>query len=56
MEGFRTRLEAFVDLMNDRRNREIKNNKEFQANGNKKIYPHFGDNFYNECAQMIKAH
>lgn len=56
MEGFRTRLEAFVDLMNDRRNREIKNNKEFQANENKKIYPHFGDNFYNECAQIIKAH
>ena len=54
-EGFRTRLEAFVDLMNDRRKQEIKNNAEFQANGNKKIYPHYGDNFYNECTQLLQA-
>ncbi|MFX1279265.1 MAG: acyl-CoA dehydratase activase-related protein [Promethearchaeota archaeon] len=53
MEGFRTRLEAFVDLMNDRRNQEIKTNTEFQANGNKKIYPHYGDNFYNECSKLL---
>ncbi len=53
--GFRTRLEAFVDLMNDRRKQEIKNNKEFQANGNRKIYPHFGDNFYNECTQLLQT-
>lgn len=55
MEGFRTRLEAFVDLMTDRRTQEIKNNSEFQANGNKKIYPHYGDHFYNECTQLINA-
>lgn len=55
MEGFRTRLEAFVDLMNDRRNQEIKTNPEFQANGNKKIYPHYGDNFYNECTQLLQT-
>ncbi|MFW9988732.1 MAG: acyl-CoA dehydratase activase-related protein [Candidatus Odinarchaeota archaeon] len=55
MEGFRTRLEAFVDLINDRRKQEIKNNAEFQANGNKKIYPHYGDNFYNECIQLLQA-
>ncbi|MFX1346946.1 MAG: acyl-CoA dehydratase activase-related protein [Promethearchaeota archaeon] len=55
MEGFRTRLEAFVDLMTDRRNQEIRNNAEFQANGNKKIYPHYGDHFYNECTQLINA-
>jgi predicted nucleotide-binding protein (sugar kinase/HSP70/actin superfamily) len=53
--GFRTRLEAFVDLMNDRRKQEIKNNKEFQANGNRKIYPHYGDNFYNECTQLLQT-
>lgn len=55
MEGFRTRLEAFVDLMNDRCKQEIKNNAEFQANGNKKIYPHYGDNFYNDCTQLLQA-
>lgn len=55
MEGFRTRLEAFVDLMNDRRKREIKTNVEFQANGNKKIYPHYGNNFYNECTQLLQT-
>ncbi len=55
MEGFRTRLEAFVDLINDRRKQEIKNNAEFQANGNKKIYPHYGDNFYNECIQLLQV-
>jgi hypothetical protein len=55
MEGFRTRLEAFVDLMNDRRNQEIKTNPEFQANGNKKKYPHYGDNFYNECTQLLQT-
>lgn len=55
MEGFRTRLEAFRDLMYERRNQEIKKNAEFQANGNRKIYPYYGDNFYNECAQAIQT-
>lgn len=54
-EGFRTRLEAFVDLMTDRRKQEIKRNEEFQANGNRKIYPHYGDHFYNECTQLLNA-
>ncbi len=54
IEGQRTRLEAFVDLMHSRRNQEIKNNAEFLANNNKKIYPHYGDNFYNECVQLIQ--
>ncbi len=51
--GFRTRIEAFVDLLTDRRKQEIKRSVEFQANGNKKIYPHYGDNFYNECTQLL---
>ena len=55
MEGFRTRLEAFVDLMNTRRDQEIKNTPEFIANGKKKIYPHYGDLFYNECYQLIQT-
>jgi len=54
LEGFRTRLEAFCDLMHSRRNQEIKNNAEFMANGNKKIYPHYGNHFYNECVEIIK--
>jgi predicted nucleotide-binding protein (sugar kinase/HSP70/actin superfamily) len=54
-EGFRTRLEAFYDLMESRRNQEIKKNPEFMANGKKKIYPHYGDVFYNEIAQLIQA-
>jgi len=52
--GFRTRLEAFSDLMYGRRNKEIENNAKFIANGNKKIYPHYGTLFYNECAQLIQ--
>ena len=55
LEGFRTRLEAFCDLMHSRRNQEIKNNADFMANGKKKIYPHFGDHFYNECVQLIQT-
>ncbi len=55
LEGFRTRLEAFTDLMHSRRNQEIKNNAEFMANGKKKIYPHYGDHFYNECFQLIQT-
>jgi len=54
MEGFRTRLEAFYDLMHGRRNKEIKNNAKFVSNDNKKIYPHYGDHFYNECFQLIQ--
>ncbi len=51
--GFRTRIEAFVDLITDRRKHEIKKSAKFQANGNRKIYPHYGDNFYNECTQLL---
>jgi len=51
--GFRTRIEAFVDLITDRRKQEIMKNAKFQANDNKKIYPHYGDNFYNECTQLL---
>lgn len=54
LAGFRTRLEAFSDLMYGRRNKEIENNAKFVANGNKKIYPHFGSLFYNECVQLIQ--
>lgn len=54
LAGFRTRLEAFSDLMYGRRNKEIEDNAKFVANGNKKIYPHYGGLFYNECVQLIQ--
>jgi predicted nucleotide-binding protein (sugar kinase/HSP70/actin superfamily) len=54
LAGFRTRLEAFSDLMYGRRNKEIENNAKFVANGKKKIYPHYGGLFYNECVQLIQ--
>lgn len=51
-------LDSFLknkkDLMHGRRNKEIKNNAKFASNGNKKIYPHYGDTFYNECYQLIQ--
>jgi len=40
--------------MHARRNKEIKNNAKFVSNGNQKIYPHYGDIFYNECYQLIQ--
>jgi len=40
--------------MYGRRNKEIENNAKFVANGNKKIYPHYGGLFYNECVQLIQ--
>ncbi|MFX0069923.1 MAG: acyl-CoA dehydratase activase-related protein [Candidatus Hermodarchaeota archaeon] len=54
LEGFRTRLEAFCDLMHARRDQEIKNNPEFLSAG-KKIYPEYGNKFYHKCAQIIEA-
>jgi len=54
LEGFRTRLEAFCDLMHSRRNQEIKNNSEFLA-AEKKIYPDYGNKFYHKCYQIIEA-
>jgi len=41
--------------MHSRRNQEIKNNAEFMANGRQKIYPHYGNHFYNECVQLIQT-
>jgi predicted nucleotide-binding protein (sugar kinase/HSP70/actin superfamily) len=54
LEGFRTRLEAFYDLMHARRDQEIKNNPEFLSAG-KKNYPEYGNKFYHKCAQIIET-
>ena len=40
--------------MHGRRIKEITNNANFISNGNKKIYPHYGDVFYNDCYQSIQ--
>jgi len=55
MKGFRRRLIAFLEFIYDKRNQEIKRNAEFQAIGDRKIYLHYGDNFYNEYAQAIQT-
>jgi predicted nucleotide-binding protein (sugar kinase/HSP70/actin superfamily) len=55
IEGFRTRLESFVDLMNARRDQKFKRLK--QDNKVDKIedlYEHRGNNFYNECLDLIQ--
>ena len=52
-EGFRTRLEAFVDLMTERRNKKIQDEKITSKKDIDKLYEHYGNNFYNECYQLI---
>ncbi len=53
VEGFRTRLEAFIDLMNARRNhlREQQKKKEniIQVPNN-----HYGNLFYRECLELVQ--
>ena len=54
-EGFRTRLEAFVDLMHSRREKKIEDQK-ISIDAYKKIaYDHYGNNFYNECVQFVQT-
>jgi len=56
IEGFRTRLEAFVDLMNSRRKKRIQDKKkESKFNGIKSLYDHHGNNFYDECVNLIES-
>ncbi|MBD3211410.1 MAG: hypothetical protein GF311_02290 [Candidatus Lokiarchaeota archaeon] len=56
IEGFRTRLEAFVDLMNSRRKKRIQDKKsEAQFDGIKSLYDLRGNNFYNECVNLIET-
>ncbi len=53
VEGMRTRLEAFVDLMHSRRNQDVKTNKVKLVN-NQKQYGHYGNNFCHECIELIQ--
>ncbi|MEJ2248283.1 MAG: hypothetical protein P8Y97_01330 [Candidatus Lokiarchaeota archaeon] len=55
VEGFRTRLERFVDLMNSRRKQKfkrLKQDKKVEKIGD--LYKHRGNNFYNECLDLIQ--
>lgn len=50
-EGFRTRLEAFVDLMHSRRAHYKKDSKKITTTEHS--YEEIGNPFYKECAQLI---
>ena len=54
VEGFRTRLEAFVDLMTARRNKEHSSNRSYLKEDLKNTYNHYGNQFYHECVQIIQ--
>ncbi len=53
-EGMRTRLEAFIDLMDARRKHEIKKKQLELPKEDKQAYEHYGSNFYNQCIQIIQ--
>ena len=55
MEGFRTRLEAFVDLMNSRREHKLTQKRDYLKQDLVDIYHEYGSNFYKECFQMIQS-
>jgi len=52
-EGFRTRLEAFVDLMTGRRNKKSEDQNLSKEKIDSTLYQHYGNNFYNECLNLI---
>lgn len=54
MEGFRTRLEAFVDLMYSRREHKLTQKRDYLKQDLEDIYHEYGSNFYKECFQMIQ--
>jgi len=56
-EGFRTRLESFLDLMLARRDKKVKDekNKGKVINYNQELNNHYGSNFYHKCVQLIQT-
>ena len=54
VEGMRTRLEAFVDLMHSRRNQDVKTKKVNLVN-NQKQYGQYGNHFCHECIDLIQT-
>ncbi len=54
-EGFRTRLEAFVDLMDARREQKLNKNTNFTVKHSNNLYNTHGSPFYQECLQLIQT-
>lgn len=54
-EGFRTRLEAFIDLMNARREQKFDKNHNISKSNYKELYSHHGNDFYHECVDLIQT-
>ncbi len=52
-EGFRTRLEAFVDLMNSRRRHKKEKKKNGEALKYESFDMEYGNKFFQECQQII---
>ena len=53
-EGFRTRLEAFVDLMNSRREHKLKTESITLQEMSRKFYESYGTKFFHECLKIIQ--
>ncbi|GAF72375.1 unnamed protein product, partial [marine sediment metagenome] len=53
-EGFRTRLEAFVDLMQSRREHKLKTQNITIEEISKKFYDSNGTKFFHECLKIIQ--
>ncbi|MFX1411508.1 MAG: hypothetical protein ACFFA6_14245 [Promethearchaeota archaeon] len=53
--GFRTRIEAFVDLMEGRRKKQVEDRRDNLKKDLEYGYTHYGDNFYKECIQIIQT-
>jgi predicted nucleotide-binding protein (sugar kinase/HSP70/actin superfamily) len=53
--GFRTRIEAFVDLMEGRRKKQTEERINYLKKDLEPTYSHYGDNFYRECVQIIQT-
>ena len=54
-EGFRTRLEAFTDLMHSRRELKLKKNTDINIKGYDDLYDYHGSNFYQQVIQLIQT-
>ena len=53
--GFRTRIEAFVDLINDRRKYRLGMEKISYENEKKKFYKENGTRFFHECVKILES-
>jgi predicted nucleotide-binding protein (sugar kinase/HSP70/actin superfamily) len=54
-EGFRTRLEAFTDLMLVRREHKLKKEELKLEDWNKKVHDNIGNKFFHECLDIVET-